>query len=101
MPLVNEVRDTTIHDRSARVIGRLRQLEGRLSRVTSNVCGMGPERGGAETEQPRPIDESLVDKFHAMDRWLSDIENEMVRLENSIGSNSAPQGQQTPKAPEY
>jgi hypothetical protein len=76
--------DNHLHNRSSDFIRRLRQAGRRLTVVTTHICGSTPECVG---ESPKPIEEHLHDKFDNISNIITDIEEEMTRLENSIGSN--------------
>jgi len=77
-----------LHGRVTDVIQRLRKLDTRLSRVTSSICGSCPDSSGAN---PKPIDENVHDKLNVAYSIISSLEDEMTRLENSVGSHqSAP-----------
>ena len=76
--------EMTLHSRITETYQRLRKLDSRLSRVTSNICGSTPETA---SENPKPIEEHLHDKLDSVSRVLISIEEEMTRLENTIGSN--------------
>jgi hypothetical protein len=79
--------DQHLHARITEINQRLRKLDTRLGRVTTNICGGPvPETQG---ETPKPIDEHLHDKLDSTHRLLASLEDEMTRMENSVGSNQA------------
>lgn len=75
-----------LHNRMTEVIQRLRKLDMRLSRVTTSICGPVPETAG---ENPKPIDEHLHDKLDVACRILLSLEEELLRLENSVGTHQS------------
>lgn len=81
--------DQHLHGRMTEVIQRLKKLDSRLVRVTNGICGCAPEPG----ENPKSIDEHLHDKLNVALGVLLSLEDEMTRLENTVGSN-----QMQPKA---
>ena len=85
-----ESKDNHLHARTSELVARLKQINHRIAGVAVSVCGNVPE---SATDMPKAIDEHLHDKFNTANRLLSCIEDEVLRLENSIGRNQSIQGQ--------
>lgn len=80
---------THLHARIGNIVQRLRKLDGRLSDVTRSICGSAPENEGGG---PKQIEETVHDKLNDVDGVIYSLEQEMVRLENSVGSRQQLQG---------
>lgn len=64
------IAENTLHAKVSEINSRLRKLDLRLSRVTSNICGSAPESGEASA---KPIDEHVHDKLDATYRIVGAI----------------------------
>lgn len=77
--------NSTLHNRANELNGRLKNLDRRLTRITDSCCGQAPEL--AEEGNAKSIDEHLHEKFDLTMRIICSMEDEMTRLENTVGSN--------------
>jgi hypothetical protein len=81
---LDPVANSSVHNRLDDVIDRLRDLDRRLSAITTQVCGSAPEQG----ENARPLEDHIQDKLNAASGYLSDLEHEIARLDIAVGSST-------------
>lgn len=81
----------TLHDRLSELTSRLFSLGRNLSDITSSICGQAPET--ALNAVPAGID-TAHNKLDAAFRLVSSMEDEIKRLENSVGQDTPLKPQQ-------
>ena len=81
-----------LHNRASDTIKRLNEIERRIARVTSSVCGSVPE---SSQTTPKPIEEHLHDKFDSISYTLNQIIEKVARLENAVGNHQSNQLQKS------
>jgi hypothetical protein len=80
----SQITEATLHTRLDQINKRLADSAMRLARIADSISGPRPDEEGM---QERAI-ESVHEKLSTTETFCGEIEEELARLANSVGSNA-------------